>query len=367
MTFKDFITECENYPHSKEHFDLMKESSELCLTEQFLMDQEFMVTNSAIFEGVELPEGYLHESVDESTIDVMMEKFDVKKAVFNSKIYQGLVRILKALKNFFMKIGNKFDDTTSKGQAIKKRLANAKLEDVDVEAIKKIVEGVKSAETSNFPVKVNQPYLKEIKLGTYTSSDPSVSSLKNDIAAALSNTYVLAEVSIKSNGNANENTIGALPAEDIKDALARLQMSNSKSTVVGVCGSLTSSWTTAHTKGLKINVNTKEIDKLADDLDKICTQITQMSQEKAIVGSFVTSVAGNISGAIEAKKKEADSTVVGPPEVDEASKNVDADAMKILNSGYSMLTTAIGQTMQIYTKLNSYRTGVINGLETFLK
>lgn len=369
MTFKDFITECENYPHSKEHFDLMKESSELCLTEQFLMDQEFMVTNSAIFEGVELPEGYLHESVDESTIDVMMEKFETKKAIYNSKIFQGLQRILEVFKKFFIKIGNKFDSITSKGQEVRKKLADAKLEASDIASIKSIVDGVKGKETSNFPVRADQPYINKIKFGNFTSSTPENSALKNDIAAALSDTSVVADVMFKDDGvTKKKETIGAIPAEDIKDALARLKFSDSEHTAIGVISSLESSWASSHSKGLKIRVNTNEIMKLASELDKISSKVNQKGRSKAMEFGMYGAVAGIAVDAFEGRNnKDGEKSPEEDSELNKKIQNFSAKGMEKINQAYSIITSAIGQSMKIYSSLNSYRSGVIDGLASFLK
>ena len=73
-TFRDLMTECLMYNHSAEHFDLMKECSELTLTCKFIEDQQFMAENAAEINSgiVTFTEGYLQESYDESTLEVLV-------------------------------------------------------------------------------------------------------------------------------------------------------------------------------------------------------------------------------------------------------------------------------------------------------
>ena len=40
MTFKDFIYKCENYEYSNEYYDIMKESAEISLMENYIANQE---------------------------------------------------------------------------------------------------------------------------------------------------------------------------------------------------------------------------------------------------------------------------------------------------------------------------------------
>lgn len=351
QTFKDFITECELYPHSQEHFELMKECSELALTEMFIENQEFMTEHAALTEGVTLTEGYLQESVDESTMDVMLEKFQVKKNGLMDKIMTGLKKIIDVFRNFFRKIGNKFDGVTATGQEVRNKLASATITDDDISSLKEIVAGVKSRDGAKFPVAAKQPYLSKIKLGKYTSTDPEVVKLKNDLAAALSDQVVVAQVTTSEGGGGlNKDAIGALPPDAIKDAAWRLAVGD-KSMIVGVLTSLASAWKDAHLKGMYIKVNTKEIDKIAEDLQKISDKISEMGRQHSQQGKAGAVLAAGVINAV-AKEK-----IVDP----------DSDYMDTINQVYTAITTSIGQTMKIYTSLNSYRNGVIAGLESFLK
>lgn len=360
MTFKDFIAECEMYPHSKENFDLMKECIELSLTEKFMEDQAFMLENSSLLiENAEMSfsEGYFSESVDQGVMDVMMEKFNMKQKNITEKIYLGLKKIIGVFKNFFMKIGNKFDEITATGQAVKAKLAAATITDEDIASIKTIVANAKNRAQS-FPVAANQPYLSKIKFGKYASSDPEVTKLKNDLAAALSDTVVVASVPIS-----NSETIGAIPAEDIEDACARLIIGKGKlSNIVSVGTFLASSYNTAKNKGIRIRVNTKEINNLAEKLQKISDKISEIGRGAA------ENVAGNVAianmGAKAVQKLQGDKDAPG---MDDEFAEQSAKVTEVMNKCYGSVTAAIGQSMKIYTGLNMYRSSVITSLDSFLK
>lgn len=352
QTFKDFILECELYDHSQQKFELMKECSELELTEKYLNDQIFMAENAALIKercgGLE--EGFFQESVGESTFEVMTEKYFEKKKGVMGKIMRGLERIIEVFKNFIRKIANKFDDTTSKGQSVRKRLAKAKLEEADIKKMKEIVDSVKAKDGSNFPVMANQPYLSKVKLGSYASTDATVSALTNDIAAALSDSVVVASVTMNKEGTAVDmDKIGALPAETIKEAAFRVKNGDLPD-LKGVLATITSSWKTVHSSGLKIKVNTNEINKLVEDLNQISTAIAEVGR-----GEATKAAAGG--AAIKAAAEKISGQEV-PFEGTELAK--------VAEEATSKLTAAIGQTMKLYSSLNGYRTGVINGLDAML-
>ena len=99
-TYRDFLNECENYNHSKEHYEIMKESAELMLMEQFIENQQFAMENTTTFS-----EGYLMESVGEDYITEAEEKLGAKAVALVKKICAA---IAKTVKNFFKWIKNLF-------------------------------------------------------------------------------------------------------------------------------------------------------------------------------------------------------------------------------------------------------------------
>ena len=42
MTFRDFIYECENYEYSNEYYEILKESSEVLLMENYIDNQKYL-------------------------------------------------------------------------------------------------------------------------------------------------------------------------------------------------------------------------------------------------------------------------------------------------------------------------------------
>lgn len=92
-TYRDFLTECENYKHSNECYETMKEAAEIVLIEQFIIDQRFNARNKETFT-----EGYLMESVSDEYIAEAEESLFKKAGALCKKIVDGIV---KAVTNFF--------------------------------------------------------------------------------------------------------------------------------------------------------------------------------------------------------------------------------------------------------------------------
>ncbi len=102
-TYRDFLTECENYNHSKEHYEIMKESAELMLMEQFQNAQLFNQRNN-----VEFTEGYLMESVNEEFIVENAKEIKDKAVALIKKIGSAIVRTFqrfwKWIRDLFAKV-----------------------------------------------------------------------------------------------------------------------------------------------------------------------------------------------------------------------------------------------------------------------
>lgn len=97
-TYRDFLTECENYKHSNECYETMKEAAEIVLMEQFIIDQRFNAKNKETFT-----EGYLMESVSDEYIAEAEENLFKKAGALCKKIANGIV---KAVTNFFKWLKN---------------------------------------------------------------------------------------------------------------------------------------------------------------------------------------------------------------------------------------------------------------------
>lgn len=359
-TFKDFIMECEMYDHSKENYDLFKECSELALLEKYIEDQKFIKENAAQIsaENVCLTESYFTESDDGTTIQLLEEKYNEKAAGIKATIIKGLYKVLNTFANLFGKLSNKWDSITSAGQNVRKKIGSLKLTDDQVSRIKSIVSSAKSKDNSAFKPAKNQPYFNKIKMNY---SGEGVDELKNDLAAALSDTVVVADVSV----SAGVDKVGAVPVESIKEAAIAIQHGN-PSQVDGAIAALKSTWVDVKKNGLKIHVNTKQIEKNAKDLRELADKMKQVTAQKADQAAQnakdkVQNAAQNAAGKAEPPVNDAINKVGNV-----AGKAAGAVAAGGVNAIYSMVTAAVGQSSAIYTKLNSYRSNVITGLTNYL-
>lgn len=350
-TFRDLMTECLMYNHSAEHFDLMKECSELTLTCKFIEDQQFMAENAAEINSgiVTFTEGYLQESYDESTLEVLVEKAASKGFGIKQKIYNGFMKICKSFMSFLRKITVNFDKLTNNAQHCKDKLKSLTLTDEDINEIQGIVNKAKSANGA-FPVRANQPYLSHIKLGGYNTGDQSITILKNDLAAALSNETVVADCT-------KSSTI-VLSCEDIVDVSATICLNFKTLNIAKIKGIVTTLAKSAKknvTKGLAIAVDTKLINKQADMLQKIMDELNE-------VGRSLSDAAGDVIDA----GKEVVKAVNPVSRIDDNDIDELADKMKDLTHCYTMITQAVGVSMKMYTSLNTYRADVINPLKKYL-
>lgn len=105
MTIQDVLNECLAWDHSKEHYDLMKESSEIALMEQYISDQVYMLESAdeEVFKAL-TESKYFGESATEENLQKIMEATEEKKKGFWSKVGNGIVKVLKAIGNFFKRI-----------------------------------------------------------------------------------------------------------------------------------------------------------------------------------------------------------------------------------------------------------------------
>jgi hypothetical protein len=394
-TFRDFIVECELYPHSRENFEFMKECSEIEISEKFIHDQMFLAENKEAFTGSDIvfEESYFQESVDDTSLEVLTEKFNGKVKNLVTKMISKILKIFKAFSNFFGKIGNKFDPTTVKGQSVKARLAKVTLDDEKLAKIKEIVNGAKSNDASAFPIRVNQPYKKNIKLN-YGGADNEIEALRDALAVALSDNKVVAEALFNDSGDDfDARRIGIMDPDDLYDAGMTLCVGKQNS-ILNVAKTLTNSWTQVKKNGLVIEVNTKSINKTAERLQELCDKITEIGNDIArnaaqayVPAKVAVSTAANAAtnafiNADNADNANSDSqesdvqrstktkVLEGIAEVlvglDSATPNA-SEITKAINDAVAMLTGAIGLTTKVYTQLNNYRTTVIKQLDSYLE
>ena len=358
-TFRDFITECIMFEHSAEHFDLVKECSELDLTCTFIADQKFMMENAPIITSgaVAFTEGYLHEAYDESTLEVLVEKAVSKSFNIKQKIYNACKKIFNGFMSFLRKFTIRFDKSNNDSQWCKNKLASLTITDEDIQAIQKIVNDAKSKENA-FPIKANQPYLSNIKFGGYTSSSESITILRNDLAVALSNTTVVADC-------AKKGPV-ILSTEEIIDIAASIGMNYKNlnfAKVKGIATVIAKSIEKNYVNGLTIKADAKYIKKEADALQKIVDKIHETGRELSDAANNMIDQGKEV---VKTVIKNGFAGEVNPDEVNADTDDI-AEKMKELTKIYTKLSEAIGINMQIYTSLNTYRSDVVSQLKTYLE
>lgn len=369
-TFKDFIVECELYPYSQENFEIMKECSELALSEKFINNQMFLAENSDVISSdkIVFEEGFFSESIDSNNLEYLIEKHNAKSVGIIARIVKAAFKVFNTFAKFFGKIGNKFDPITVKGQKILTRLNEATLSDEEFNHIKKIIDTIKKADSSAFPIKKNQPFLKFIKFKYNGNDRQAYDELKNDLAVALSDKTVVAEALLNNKGiDVDMNRIGILDPDDIKTAGIVLATGKEKQ-LVNVVKVLMNSWSYIKKNGLVINVNTKSINKTAEELQDVCDKIRQTVSVITDNISRNYSVAKSTADAAANKTTDTSSTggVAGAIVDLDMSLPTTTELIDTINKAVSILTSSIGLTTKTYIQLNVYRQNVVNQLYDFI-
>ena len=378
-TFKDFIAECELYEYSRENFEFMKECKEIEISEKFINDQLFLSEANALIENASfnLEEKFFQESVDDCSLEVLIEKTKTKSNGLLSKMINKILSIFKVFSKFFSKIANKFDDTTKKGQSVLSRINNISLDDDNIQKIINIVETAKKTDATAFPIRRKQPYASKIKLKYAGSANKDMLTLKDALAVALSDKTVIAEALWgDDNITPDLNRIGIMDPEEIYKAGVTLYMGK-ESEVLNIAKNLITSWTYVKRNGLTIEINTKTINKTAEQLNDICDKINKIHQDISISVS-------QLHGSVKLAAQYASDAVNNRSnDQDENSKSFSTSLGKILNAinednpkytnivntinqSVSMLTSSIGCTTKVYTQLNAYRRTVTTELDSYL-
>lgn len=347
-TFRDLMTECLIYEHSAEHFNLMKECSELKLTTAFISDQQYMLENSQVITGgtVVFTEGYLHESCNEDTMKALTEKADTKAGSIKEKIVNGCKKVWKHFMNFLMKITVRFDKLNSDAIYCRKKLKKMKengIDPADLDAFKKIIDTALHG-NNPFPVASNQPFSKSIDLPIPDGND-DYKSLNDNLAAALSTDTVVARCTLKPGIR--------LSCDDIIDASASIGVDingNNLPKLKGVIKTMEAASETNKQHGIFINADTRAIEKNVKMLEKIIEKVEAVKNENIGIGAAAMGLANG---------KHAE--VFGSNHVNEL-----AEYMEDMNKCYSIITTAIGESIKMYTSLNEYRSLVINSLKRYI-
>lgn len=284
-TFKDFIIECELYPYSRENFEFMKECSEIALTEKFINDQIFMSEANEFLktDTIEFEDNFFQESVDNSSLEVLTEKFKIKSNNIIGKMLSRIFKIFNVFSKFFGKIGNKFDPITKKGQEVLSMIKKVTFDDEKLAKVKEIINNAKSNESTAFPIKINQPYSKHIKLN-YGGHDRDIVNIKDGLAVALSDNKVVAEALFADANDKNkvidEKRIGIMDPDELYNIGITLCVGK-EGAIMNSAKSLYNSWLHVRKNGLVIDVNTKNINKTAEKLDDVCKKLNELGSSIA--------------------------------------------------------------------------------------
>ena len=134
ITIRDLINECKNYQYSQEYYNIMKESAELMLMEQFVSDQQFAKENTTTFS-----EGYLMESVGDEQISAINESIKEKAIGIVKNITVSLNKAVMLVKTFAKKLLNIKDQYVIDDKFIEK-VMNHKFDEACVNKISSIIE-----------------------------------------------------------------------------------------------------------------------------------------------------------------------------------------------------------------------------------
>ena len=105
-TYNDLILACEGFEYSKEYFELYKEASEIDLMEIYSSNQEFMVENAELItESADVLDGYFQEAVSKEANDDVKKKTAEKKGNLFKRIWEKILKVLRAFRNFFVRLG----------------------------------------------------------------------------------------------------------------------------------------------------------------------------------------------------------------------------------------------------------------------
>ena len=307
QTVNDFILEYDNYEYSGEAYELMKECSELNLMAMYLDNQQFISDYSESFDmHTEGFDGYFQESADQTIINSVEQQFYEKANGIKSNIVNGIKKILTTIRNFIVKIINKFDDSTRTVSSVRKRLEKAK--NIDIE---RLVENLdKLATGCNIKFDSKQPSAKGLKVvGDFKSIDKFYL-----LAAALSTDYVYV----------NNDNKGAVEFKRLPKLLK--QVNNDKVAVSAANNELSECM---KQDVFEIDVNEKKLKKVYEDLESLSNTIVST--------------------------KDSNARLINEGEPEDEDKKVEVAKATIMNTFYSNLNKAISNTMRLYTSFIKYR------------
>lgn len=341
-TYGELILEYQNYDHSQEHYELMKECYELNLMEKYIQNQQFMAESMDDIrtEFKEFDESYFGESVSEDNLQALIESANNKsKGIFN-RIWKGIKSLWKKIAGFFNKLFGRSKKNNSKIETALEKLKsipkpvlaiailgtagavahNTSVPGKGFKPLKELIEECWTDEYKNdgFVIADNQPdrkYAASI-LNLKAIRTSNLNHLADMLAAACSEKIVV----IKSTGDKD-----IISLEDLHDIFKMMTDGNDLAKVKAIKKKMDSLIAEGHKKGITIQVSNDSLDRASASFNEISNALNNV------------------------------------PEVGDMDPNVST----MLNDIYTKLNIIIGNTMKAYSDLEGYRTAVLSKLQNF--
>jgi len=161
QTFNDFVAECATYSHSKEHYNIMKECSEIALMEQYIADQVFLKENVAeMTADVTFTESYFMEAASDEQIQALQESVGAKIKKVATSIGNGFKKALAAIIKFFKSLAARLTKTSGEARALYKELKDLNMTSEQYEDLAKQL--VASESNCGLAIEKGQSYVVEL-------------------------------------------------------------------------------------------------------------------------------------------------------------------------------------------------------------
>ena len=315
QTFNDFVAECEGYKHSKEHYDIMKECSEIALCEQFIEDQAYIAENVAELTGVvNFTESYFSEAASDDQIKALYEKVETKKGNVLARIWAALKKAVAAVVKFFKNIAAKWSKTSVAAAEAYKALKEAKITNEQYEELAKKLEAV-AAET-DLAIEKGQTFVVELGV---TGAAPV--KYHKYFAVALSNTNV--NLGLKGRDDVVE-------AKTLVKILDKFAKDKKKYDFASTGKLITAAREDARKNGVTVYANDKALEKLVAKL-------------------------GELQNMVEEKKLDA-----------EVKEDFDAEGTGEMAATWTMISGTVAGTLKQYGAYSAYRVKALEAIKAFL-
>lgn len=268
QTFNDFVAECATYEHSREHYDLLKECSEITLMEKYIEDQQFIenVAELTINESVTFTESYFAEAASEEQKEAVKTSVEKKKANVWTKIMNGIKKVINAIISFFKKFAAKLTKTSAEATALHNALKKHNLRQAEYNELGKQLEA--AAKRSDIVIERNQK--DETKLGISEVKEITAMQYTRYYAVALSSTFV---------------TLGANHKEEAVDAktlvkvIKKFLKDEKKHDFKTTVNAIENAKNEARSTGIIVYANDKTVKKLADTLTELNSVLDQKMKD----------------------------------------------------------------------------------------